>query len=154
MGTRKAPNFSDDFLAEFEDLFVYPYEDQPLLWVRFLDDIFCIWTAGRAKLDKFFNHLNSFTFTMEWSDTSVSFLDTTVIQTVSGLKTDLYTKPTDAHNYLLYSSDHPRSCKSSISYSQFLRIRRIYSDIQDFDRHAISFGQDFYKWGYPPHIVE
>ena len=158
MGTRMAPNFSDDFLADFEELYVYTYNDQPHTWVRFLDDIFCIWEHGIDKLNEFCNYLNSCTtamkFTMEWSDKTVTFLDTRIIQTSTGLTTDLYTKPTDAHNYLMYSSAHPRSCKASIPYSQFLRIRRICSSIEDFDKNALSMAKDFLKRGYPTHIIE
>ena len=96
MGTRMAPNFSDDFLAEFEDLYVYTYTDQPHTWVHFLGDIFCVWTHGLEKLNQFHNHLNSCTtsmkFTMDCSDSSVTFLDTKIVLTGSGLTTDLYTK--------------------------------------------------------------
>ena len=91
---------------------------------------------------------------MEVSDESVNFLDTKVTITDTGLKTDLFCKPTDAHNYLLFSSAHPRSCKSSIPYSQFLRVRRICSDIEDYDKNVTMLGTEFLKRGYPPHTVE
>ena len=94
MGTKMAPNFADDFLAEFEERYVYTYRDQPLLWARFLDDIFLIWTHGIDKLHEFLNHLNSCTpsikLTLEVSEKSVNFLDTTVTLTNTGLKTNLF----------------------------------------------------------------
>jgi len=40
----------------------------------------------------------------------------------------VYYKPTDSHNYLLYSSSHPSHVKNSIPFSQFLRLRRLCSD--------------------------
>ena len=88
-----------------------------------------LWDKGRAELDNFLEYLNSCTtnikFTMEVSEESVNFLDTTVKLMDGQIVTDLYTKPTDSHNYLWYSSAHPRHCKDSIPYSPFLRIRRI-----------------------------
>ena len=44
------------------------------------------------------------------------------------IETDLYTKPTDKHQYLLISSCHPTHTKRSIPYSLALRLRRICSD--------------------------
>ena len=52
----------------------------------------------------------------------VSFLDTTVILDGTILHTDLYTKPTDTHQYFLPSSCHPGHCTNSIPYSQALRL--------------------------------
>ncbi|PIK37867.1 hypothetical protein BSL78_25290 [Apostichopus japonicus] len=48
----------------------------------------------------------------------VNFLDVTVRKEHGSLSTDLYTKPTDTHQYLHSSSCHPRHCKSGIAYSQ------------------------------------
>ena len=158
MGTRMAPNFADLYMAYFEQLYVYTYSYQPIIWVRFLDDCFCIFTHGQDKLQEFFTHINScnssIKFTMEASTKSVNFLDTTVSIVDNQIKTDLYSKPTDAHNYLLFSSAHPRSCKQSIPYSQFLRVRRICTDISDFDKHVINLGQHFLRRGYPLETIE
>ena len=67
---------------------------------------------------------------------------------------DLYSKPTDSHNYLLYSSSHPRSCRDSIPYSQFLRIRRICSKISDYDKHACEYATYFLDRAYPLRLIE
>ena len=80
-----------------------------------------IWTHGTLSLDKFIVHLNkclpSINFTHEISPDQVPFLNTMVISTRKGkLIINLYCKPTDAHNYLHYSSAHPTSCKKGIPY--------------------------------------
>ena len=67
---------------------------------------------------------------------------------------DLYSKPTDSHNFLLYSSAHPRSCRDSIPYSQFLRIRRICSKITDYDKHACEYASYFLDRSYPIDLIE
>ena len=51
------------------------------------------------------------------------------------LTTDLYVKPTDRHQYLHYMSAHPNHTKWSIGYSQTLRLSRICSYKNDFDKH-------------------
>ena len=158
MGSKMSPHFADLYMAYFEETFVYTHRLKPFLWVRFLDDIFCIFTHGDEELNKFLTHLNqcdaNIKFTMEASKKSVSFLDTQVSIKEDSIQTDLYCKPTDAHNYLLFSSSHPRSCKTSIPYSQFLRIKRICSNLEDFDKHAKFIGQHFLRRGYPLHIIE
>ena len=124
-------------LNDFEETHVYTYRLQPLLWVRYIDDIFMLWQRGPTELTSFVQHLNSchliFKFTCDQSLTKVNFLDTTVCKTPQGT---LYTKPNDAHMYLHFTSSHPKHCKTSLPYSQFLRIQRICTLESDFDHHA------------------
>ena len=44
------------------------------------------------------------------------------------IETELYTKPTDKHQYLLVSSCHPQHTKRAIPFSLALRLRRICSN--------------------------
>ena len=160
MGTKAAPGLANTFMGDFEERFVYPYRLQPIKYLRFLDDIFLIWQHGMEELELFVNHMNtqlpSIKFTMEYSKESVNFLDTTVsINNASQmLETDLYCKPTDSHNYLLYNSAHPKRCKESIPYSQFLRIKRICSKTTDYDRHIVNLSGHFLRRGYPIQLLE
>ena len=108
MGARVAPSFANTFMGDFENTHVYTYHTQPFLWLRFIDDIFVIWTHSEQSLSDFIDNLNtrhhSIKFTSDISRTSVNFLDTTVHINPDGtIATDLYTKPTDSHNYLLYN---------------------------------------------------
>ena len=142
----------------FEDRFVYTYPLQPLVYVRYIDDIFIIWQHSREELDKFITQLNScvnnIKFSHEISDESISFLDIKVIKIQDHLKTTLYSKPTDAHDYILYNSAHPQRCKDSIPYSQFLRVRRICSDIDDFDYNVIKLATYFLRKKYPLELLQ
>ena len=45
-------------------------------------------------------------------------------------------KPTDTHQFLGPSSSHPYHCKKGIPYSQALRINRICSDNESFDKRC------------------
>ena len=71
-----------------------------------------------------------------------------------GLCTSVHYKPTDLHNYLLYSSSHPSHAKNSIPFSRFLRLRRLCSDDSDFHHKSESICQFFDKPGYPVSVVQ
>ena len=44
MGTKLALSFANIFMGDFEDKFIYSYPVKPLIWKRFIHDIFLIWT--------------------------------------------------------------------------------------------------------------
>ena len=50
------------------------------------------------------------------------------------METDLYVKPTDSHQHLKSSSCHPFHYKKGIPYSQALRLNRICSETNSFDK--------------------
>ena len=55
---------------------------KPRVWLRYIDDIFFIWTEGEHKLESFLQRLNTFhpnlKFTHKKSKTSINFLDVAV----------------------------------------------------------------------------
>ena len=55
MGTRMAPSYANRYMDQLEDHFLREAADQPLVWFRYIDDIFFIWTHGEEKLKNFFN---------------------------------------------------------------------------------------------------
>ena len=105
---------------------------QPLLWLQYLNDIFCIWTDGLEKLKGFFSYLHSchptIKFTMDYSDTTNNFLDVSVTKNSTKFSTDLFTKDTVPTN--IYMQHHATLivAKKSIPYGQAIRIKRICSD--------------------------
>ena len=142
MGTKLAPSFANLFMGNFEDKFVYTYKLKPLIWKRFIDDVFLIWTYGQSELDIFVKYLNNchdtIKFTAETSTITANFLDVTVNRENDGtIATTLYCKPTDSHNYLLFSSEHPRHILNGIPYSQMLRVRRICTKREDYLANAL-----------------
>ena len=125
MGTRVAPSYANTFMGWFKDNFVYTHLTQPMVWKRFIDEIFVIWTHGEETLSRFIQHLNnclpSIKFEAEQSTEKVNILDVTVSLGVeNSMETDLYTKPTDRHKYLDNHSAHPKHCRDGIPFSQFL----------------------------------
>ena len=81
-------------------------------------------------------------FTAEYSRDRINFLDVQVIREGNELVTDLYVKPTDTHQYLHATSCHVSHSKWSIPYSQTLRLNRICSKVEFFDRRC----NDLEKW--------
>ena len=82
MGTAVAPNYANLFMDRFETRALSNCPLKPLIWLRFIDDIFMIWTHGKDKLNGFTQYLNSIhptiKFTHELSHSHIDFLDTTV----------------------------------------------------------------------------
>jgi len=65
----------------------------------------------------------------------------------------LHYKPTDSHNYLLYSSSHPQQVKNVIPFSQFLSLRHLCSDDTDYSNKCKEMCHFFEKHGYPHSAV-
>ena len=82
-----------------------------MVWFRYIDDIFFIWTHGEQELQRFLEELNkthpNLKFTHESSKEKISFLDLSVSLCNGNLYTDLHIKATDCHQYLKYTSSHP-----------------------------------------------
>ena len=57
MGTSMAPNYANLFLDNFERTLLRDYYQRtglsPLVWPRFIDGIFFIWTGNKDSLDHF-----------------------------------------------------------------------------------------------------
>ena len=103
-------------------------DEKPLIWIRYIDNIFLIWTHGEGKLIEFINKLNSFhptiAFASSHSTQEINFLDTTIcIDDDHSLKSYIYIKPTDCLPFLHRNSYHPLSCEMGLVYSQILRYR-------------------------------
>ena len=70
------------------------------------------------------------------------------------LHTKIFRKKTDCQTFLNINSDHPKSLKNNISYSQALRIKRISSTKKDFDHHLRKLRERFLKQGYDQKLVD
>ena len=130
MGTKCAPNYANLFMGVFEQNHIYNrIKNKSMLYLRFIDDIFFIWTSTEKELQQFIKEINqvheSIKFTAEFSRKEINFLDTTIYKRGNHLHTKSYKKPTDRSSYLHHLSYHPYSMKKSIPYGQALRLRRI-----------------------------
>ncbi len=117
-GTKMAPSYANILMGALEKSLLSSALDHvtPLLWERFISDIFLIWTHGKESFQTFIKHLNSMhptiRFEITHSTKRVNFFDTTVYITPKYTPaTTLYTKPTDRMPLLHQSSHHPETCK-------------------------------------------
>ena len=82
MGTRLVPSYANLFMGKFEQQFLQTQDRLPLVWWRYIDDVFAIWTHDVPYLNEFIRELNSYhttiKFTANWSTEEVTFLDTRV----------------------------------------------------------------------------
>ena len=88
-----------------------------------------------TNIPDFKTHINNFhdriKFTFDCSSNQVPFLDVMVYLDDHTITTNLFSKPTDAHDYLYPTSCHHPHIFRSIVYSQALRIKRICSKDSD-----------------------
>ena len=160
MGSNCSPSYATIFMGKFEEQFIYPaIRGLHRLYLRYIDDIFIIWTGTKERFKEFVKELNlrhpSIKFDYNISNKEVSFLDTIVyIDKNNKLRTKLYKKPTDRQNYLHRASEHPENLKKNIPFSQVLRARRICSEKADFDQACEELRERFIERGYHPDEVE
>ena len=69
------------------------------------------------------------------------------------IATSIHYKAMDSHSHLIFSLSHPYSSKSSIPYSQFLRLHKICSDDADFDIEAAKLEIFLAARGYPNGLI-
>ena len=82
MGTKMVVSFANIFIAEDETDIINQNPNKPLIWKRYIDDIFSLWNTNKEAINNFTELANSFhptiKFTAEISDTEITFLDTCV----------------------------------------------------------------------------
>ena len=67
--------------------------------------------------------------------------------------TDLFVKPTDTHQFLDPRSSHPYHCKKGIPYSKALRLNRICSDNESFDKRCNDLEGRLNERGYNGKVI-
>ena len=96
MGTICAPAYANIFMAQFEKQHIYPYvKNKSILYLRYIDDIFMIWTGTKQELLIFLEELNSIhkmiKFEHNISNSNISFLDTLIYKDKNNtLQTTVY----------------------------------------------------------------
>ena len=161
MGSRVAPPLAIVFMHALETMFLATSRQQPALYVRYIDDVFGVWTHGRAALFDYFNFLNSvhptIKFTIEHTGDSgeLAFLDTKISISESGsYSSELYVKPMASPVIIHFRSALPMSTKKNAVRSQMLRAVRVSSPGLPRARSLQIIEDLFVKNGYPLHLVK
>jgi len=138
MGKRFAPALANLYLLEFDDKATTGYPIKPILFIRYLDDIFFIWPGNVESLKDFEIYLNNLIpdikITLEYDKQEISFLDTVIYKHNNTLQTRTYFKPTDTHQLLHTDSFHPKHSFRGLMKSQLIRFKRLSSFKEDYDK--------------------
>ena len=131
---------------------------RPMLWWRYRDDIFDLWTQGLPKLLEFTDYINdlypTIKFELVYSESHLNVLDLTLHFCNGFISTDVYAKPTDSHLYLPFSSSHPSHCKRAVPFGVALRIKRNCST-NDFLQNRCKEYKGYLKsQNYPAELVD
>ena len=160
MGTVCAPSCANIVMVNFEAKHIYPYiKENSLLYLTYADDIFMIWKGAKAELITFIKELNekhkTIKFDFQISLRKIVFLDVMLHKDKNNnIQTTLYRKPTDEQEFLLAKSEHPRPLKSSIPYSQALRLKTVFSTTAEFDKNCAIIKQKFLDRLYKEEVLD
>ena len=128
MGPKNACSYADLAMGLIDEKAKFGGALKPLLWWRYREDVFDVWTHGLPKLLEFTEYMNSLyptiKFELVYFENTLNVLDLTLHLQHGFIKTDIYAKPTDSHLYLPFSSSHPAHYKRAIRYGVALRVRR------------------------------
>ena len=116
MGSPLAPILADLWMQKIEKKLNRFSTNKPLVWLRYVDDIYCLFNIPKAKILEFHLRINKWhanlKFTVEFElNNSLPFLDVLVTRKEDKLITSLYRKPTHTGLYLLWESSQNRQYK-------------------------------------------
>ena len=126
MGSCILPILADIFMEFVEHRAISTFHTPSKLWVRYVDDIFCLIELQYAE--EFHKHLNrispSITFTLEREQNqSMAFLDVKVTRNKDNtISTTIYKKPSHTNRYLQFDSHHPKHHKFAVAIILYYRI--------------------------------
>lgn len=157
MGKKFAPSYANIVASVWEEQALSKCPIQPLLYKRFLDDIFIVWPHDMDSFKEFFNILNNHHPSIRLKSTidqqSVDFLDLTLFKgqrfhTVNLLDTRVFFKPTDKHLLLHKLSFHPPHTFEGVLKSQFLRFYRLSTNLESFHESCNTLCNSLRSRGY------
>ena len=131
---------------------------QPIVFFRYIDDIFGIFDGNEDELKEYHKELNKIhqdlQFTLEFDHQKLPFLDTLVYFDEEGkLQTTVFYKPSNTHQYLHFQSSHHPNLKRSLPFSQGIRIKRIVSDPKNTEEALGEMFKFFSLRGYTHKIL-
>ena len=163
MGTKTAVSFPNIFMAKIETAVIDQHSTRPLLWKRYIDDVFSLWDTNREEINNFIEHANNYQptikFTADISDKEIVFLDTCIykgarFEKESILDTRTYFKPTETFQYTHFKSCHPPGVKKGFVKGEGLRLLRTNSSEETFVENIRIFKLRLRARGYPNILID
>ena len=166
MGTKMAPAYANLFMGKLEEKLNELGKPHIMLWKRFIDDIFVIWTGFAVEFTTYMNTINqlhhTIKFTYELSETELTFLDITLYKgdrfdrnQILDIRTHI--KPTNKQLYIHAFSYHPPTTINAISKGEVNRYLRTNSNEREFRNMKQKLTNRLLQRGYKhkqilPHI--
>ena len=131
MGTKLTPALATIYIGQMEENFLSGRNVRPEIWLRYIDDIFLVWSHPLSEFHAFFAEINSIhgriKFTAEISQQACNFLDLTIYKSPSFQKTGLlstriYYKPTNTFSFPLNTSYIPAHIQKGIAIGEMTRV--------------------------------
>ena len=159
MSSRLGPNYTCLFVGHVEEqIFQQHPGKKPDLYKRYIDDITGAASCSKKENDNFAEFINNFhpslKFTWAISDKQLPSLDLLLKPTPQGLTTSIHYKETNSNSYLTYTSSHPIRCKNLVPYSQFVSVKRIWSEENDYKTKSKEMASFFLQCDYPLAVVD
>ena len=136
---------------------------KPLVWKRYIDDVFSLWDINKGEIGSFIelanNHHPTIKFMADISETEITFLDTCIYksdrfkkESILGVKTHF--KPTETFQYTHFSSCHPSGVKKGFIKGEALRLLRTNSSKTTFAENISLFKQRLRARGNPDNLID
>ena len=164
MSTKLAPAYANLFVGKLEEKLKEFGKQHIMLWKRFIDDIFVIWTGSTSEFTTYIiNEIHpTIKFTYESSETELTFLDVTLYKSERFSRDQLldvrtHIKPTNKQLYVHATSYHPPTTINAISKGEANRYLRTNSDDREFQNMKQRLTNRLLQRGYKhkqvlPHI--
>ena len=129
-------------MDKIEIAFIETQDLQPLVWFRYIDDIFLSGhMVSKLFCVVFMSSIRKSNLLVSQGKKALRFLTLFSVKN-SKIIEDLYVKSTDRHQCLHYLSAHPNR-KRSVVFTQTLRISRLCSYEENFIKHKANMKSRF-----------
>jgi hypothetical protein len=157
MGSPMIPPIANIFVYMLERDIISSWKDKGLmLYKRFIDDIFIIFSGTKNDLDLMIQELNTMhpklRLTLEISRRSCVFLDINIRHIKSHnkcFKVSVYQKSLNRYMYLPWKSYHTPAMKQGFIKGESIRYARLSTSREDFDHMINQFTIRLQRRGYP-----
>lgn len=129
MGAKFSPSLANLYMGWWERSRIFghgsPIVQTPILFYRYIDDLLFITSDDKVQLDTWLAYLNE-------NDLNLRFTGLSEINNMVVI--GLYRKPTAGNALLRADSAHPGHTNRGVPFAQFLRLKRLCSTPDDFNR--------------------
>ena len=163
MGTKMAVAFANIFMSAVKTEIIRLSLNKPLVWKRYIDNIFSLWNIDKKSIGSFIELANNYhptiKFTAEISDIEITFLDTYIykgyrLERESILDVRTHFKPTESFQYTEFSSCHPPGVRKGLIKGEALRLLRTNSSKKTFEDDNRQFKRKLRARGYTDNLSE